>query len=200
MQGFSTCTYRLIKDMQADYRFPRHLHARMHVRTVSRSMQGPTPRIHVRQTKEVLDCISPRLDTPEGFVSSRRLTPSVFDVAQTTYSDHRTDRAPTTSTTSRAAPPSSDHIDHGPRRPRLERLYRAPTTSTTRPRRNDDRREERRYDNHDHHHNRPKSTKIGQLYRHRPDFYPKISTFLIFIFNIIFITMYLHNVLIMIIL
>ena len=125
MQGFGTCTYRLIKDMQADYRFPRHLHARMHIRTISQSMQGPTPRIHVRQTKEVSDYISPWLDTPEGFVSSRRLTPSVFDVAQTTYSDHRTDRAPTTS---RAAPPSSDYVDHGPR---PEQLYRAPTTTTS---------------------------------------------------------------------
>ena len=131
MQGFSTCTYRLIKDMQADYRLPRHLHARMHVRTVSRSMQGPTPRIHVRQTKEVSDCISRRLDTPECFVSSRRLTPSVFDVAQTTYSDHRTDRALTTSTTSRAAPPSSDYVDHGPRRPRPEQLCRASTMTTS---------------------------------------------------------------------
>ena len=85
-----------------------------------------------------------------------------------------------------------------PRRPCPERLHRAPTTSTTRPRRNDDRHEERRYDNRDHRHNRPKSTRIGQLYRHRPDFYPKISTLLIF--NIIFITMFLHNVLVMIIL
>ena len=131
MQGFSTCTYRLIKDMQANYRLPRHLHARMHVRTVSRSMQGLTPRIHVRQTKEVSDYISPWLDTPEGFVSSRRLTPSVFDVAQATYFGHRTDRALTTLTTSRAAPPSSDYIDHGPRRPCPEQLCRAPTTTTS---------------------------------------------------------------------
>ena len=115
-------------------------------------------------------------------------------------SDHRTDRAPTTSTTSRAAPPSSDHIDHGPRRPRPERLRRAPTTSTTRPRRNDDCHEERRYDNHDHRHNRPKSMRTEQLYRHRLDFYPKISTLLIFIFNTIFITMFLHNILVMVIL
>jgi len=109
-------------------------------------------------------------------------------------------RPRTTSTTSRAAPPSSDHVDHGPCRPRLERLCRAPTTSTTRPRRNDDRHEERRYANRDHHHNRLKSTRIGQLYRHRPDFYPKITTLLIFIFNIIFIMTFLHNILIMIIL
>ena len=131
LANFGTCTYGLIKDMQANYRLPRHLHAHMHVRTVYRSMQGPTLRIHVCQTKEVSDCISPRLDTPEGFVSSRRLTPSVFDVAQTNYSDHRTDRAPTTSTTSRAAPPSSDYVDHGPRRPRPEQLCRAPTTTTS---------------------------------------------------------------------
>ena len=84
-----------------------------------------------------------------------------------------------------------------PRRPRPELLRRAPTT---RPRRNDDRHEERRYDNRDHRHNRPKSTRIGKLYRHRPDFYQKISTLLIFIFNIIFIMMFLHNVLVMIIL
>jgi len=126
-------------------------------------------------------------------------------------SDHRTDRAATstmdhvdhvssgsaelrprrpwtTSTTSRAALPSSDHIDHGPRRPRPEQLRRAPTTSTTRPRRNDDCHEERRYDNRDHRHNRPKSTRTGQLYRHRPDFYPKISTLIIFIFHTIFIS------------
>jgi len=112
-------------------------------------------------------------------------------------------RAPTTSTTRprperlRRAPTTS--ITR-PRRPRPERLRQAPTTSTTRPCRNDDRHEERRYDNHDHRHNRPKSTRIRQLYRHRPDFYPKISTLLIFIFNIIFITMFLHNILIMIIL
>ena len=115
-------------------------------------------------------------------------------------SDHRTNRALTTLTMSRAAPPSSDHVDHGPRRPRLERLHRASTTSTTRPRRNDDRHEERRYDNRDHRHNRLKSTRTGQLYRHRPDFYPKISTLLIFIFNIIFITEFLHNILVMTIL
>ena len=95
---------------------------------------------------------------------------------------------------------ASSHVDHGPRRPRPERLRRAPTTSTTRPRRKDDRHKERRYDNRDHHHNRPKSTRTGQLYRHRPDFYPKINTLLIFIFNIIFITTFLHNVLVMIIL
>ena len=112
------------------------------------------------------------------------------------------------------ATPSSDHIDHGPRRPhpeqlrralttrpRLERLCRAPTTSTTRPRRNDDCREERRYDNRDHRHDdRSESSRIGQLHHRRPDFYPKISTLLIFIFNIIFITTFLHNVLIIIIL
>ena len=91
--------------------------------------------------------------------------------------------------------PASD-TELRPRRPRPERLCRAPTTSTTRPRRNDDRHEERRYDNRDHRHNRPKSTRIRQLYRHRPDFYPKISTLLIFIF----ITTFLHNVLVMIIL
>ena len=90
-------------------------------------------------------------------------------------------RPRTMSTMSRAAPPSSDHLDH-------------------RPCRNDDCHEERRYDNRDHRHNRPKSTRTGQLYRHRPDFYPKISTLLIFIFNIIFITAFLHNILIMIIL
>ena len=96
-------------------------------------------------------------------------------------------RPQTTSTTFRAAPPSSDHVDHGPRRPRPERLCRAPTTSTTRPHRNDDRREERRYDNRDHRRDdKSESSRTGQLHRHRPDFYPKISTLLIFIFNIIF--------------
>ena len=93
----------------------------------------------------------------------------------------------TTSTTSRAAPPSSDHQTT---RPRPERLRRAPTT---RPRRNDDRHEERRYDNHDHRHNMSKSTRIGQLHHRRPDFYPKISTLLIFIINTIFITTFLHK-------
>ena len=79
-------------------------------------------------------------------------------------------------------------------RPRPERLRRAPTTSTTRPRRNDDRREEWCYDNHDHSHDdRSKSSRTGQLHRHRSDFYPKISTLLIFIFNIIFITTFLHK-------
>ena len=79
-------------------------------------------------------------------------------------------------------------------RPRPERLHRAPTTSTTRPRRNDDRHEEWRYDNRDHHHDdRPESSRTGQLYRHRPDFYPKISTLLIFIFNTIFIMTFLHK-------
>ena len=132
-------------------------------------------------------------------------------------------RVPTTSTTSRAAPPSSDHVDHVPSftaelrppdhqttsraappssdhqttRPCPERLRRAPTT---RPRRNDDRHEERRYDNRNHRHNRPKSSRTGQLHHRRPDFYPKISTLLIFIFNIIFITAFLHNILVMIIL
>ena len=115
---------------------------------------------------------------------------------------HRTMNKPseTTSTTSRAALPSSDHVDHGARRPRPKRLCRAPTTSTTRPRRNDDRHEERCYDNRDHRHNRPKSSRIGQLHHRRLDFYPKISTLIIFIFNIIFITTFLHNVLVMIIL
>ena len=130
--------------------------------------------------------------------TSLRAFASPCDGTRYMPSDHRTDRAPTTSTTSRAAPPSSGHIDHGPRRPCPERLHRASTTSTTRPRRNDDRHKERRYDNRDHHHNRPKSTRIGQLYRHRSDFYPKISTLLIFIFNIIFITTFLHNILVMI--
>jgi len=115
--------------------------------------------------------------------------------------DLRLRRPRTTSTTSQAAPPSSDHVDHGPRRPRPERFRRAPTTSTTRPRRNNDRREERRYDNRDHSHgDRPKSSRTGQLHHNQPDVYPKISTFLIFIFNIIFITTFLHNVLVMIIL
>ena len=93
-----------------------------------------------------------------------------------------------------------DHVDHipsssvelrprrpRPRRPRPEQLRRTPTTSTTRLRRNDDRREERRYDNCDHSHDdRSKSSRTGQLHRHRLDFYPKISTLLLFIFNIIF--------------
>ena len=115
--------------------------------------------------------------------------------------DLRLRRPRTTSTTSQAAPPSSVHVDHGPRRPRPERLRRAPTTSTTRPRRNEDRREERRYDNRDHRHDdRLESSMTGRLHRHRPDFYPKISTLLIFIFNIIFITTFLHSVLVMIIL
>ena len=92
----------------------------------------------------------------------------------------------TTSTTSRAALPSSDHVDYGPRRPRPEQLRRAPTTSITRPRRNDDRHEERRYDNRDHRHDRSESSRTGQLHHRRSDFYPKISTLLIFMFNIIF--------------
>jgi hypothetical protein len=45
-----------------------------------------------------------------------------------------------------------------------------------------------------------KSSRTRQLHRHRPDFYPKTSTLLIFIFNIIFITTFLHNVLVMVIL
>ena len=98
-------------------------------------------------------------------------------------------------------PPISDHIDHGPRRPRLERLHQAPTTSTTRPRCNDDHREEQRYDNRDHRHDdRSENSRTGQLHRHRSDFYPKISTLLIFIFNIIFIMMFFHNILVMIVL
>jgi len=108
--------------------------------------------------------------------------------------DLRPRRPRTTSTTSRVAPPSSDHVDHRPRQPRPEWLRRVPTTSTTRPRRNDDRREERRYDNRDHRHDdRLENSRTGQLHRHRPDFYPKISTLLIFIFNTIFITMFLHK-------
>ena len=109
-------------------------------------------------------------------------------------------RAPTTSTTDHV-PSSSTELQPRPRRPRPEQLRRAPTTSTTRPRRNDDRREERRYDNRDHSHDdRSKSSRTGQLHHRRPDFYPKISTLLIFIFNTIFITTFLHNVLVMIIL
>ena len=105
------------------------------------------------------------------------------DRAATSTTDHvpsgstelRPRRARTTSTTSRAAPPSSDHIDHGPCRPRPERLCRAPTTSTTRPRRNDDRREERRYDNRDHRHDdRSESSRTGRLHHRRSDLYPKI--------------------------
>ena len=119
------------------------------------------------QARKIFDCSWPRLDMPEGFCLPMR------------WNYVHALRPRTTSTTSRAAPPSSDHIDHGPRRPRPERLRRAPTTSTTRPRRNDDCHKERRYDNRDHRHNRPKSTRTGQLYRHRPDFYPKISTLLI---------------------
>ena len=87
-------------------------------------------------------------------------------------SDHRTERA-ATSTTNHVDHVSSGSAELRPRRPRPERLHRAPTTSTTRPRRNDDRREERLYDNRDHRHNRPKSTRTGQLYHHRLDFYQR---------------------------
>jgi hypothetical protein len=45
-----------------------------------------------------------------------------------------------------------------------------------------------------------KSSRTEQLHGHRSDLYPKISTLLTFIFNTIFITTFLHNVLIMVIL
>ena len=80
-------------------------------------------------------------------------------------------RPPDHQTLSRAAPPSSDHQTT---RPRPEQLRRAPTTSTTRLHRNDDRREERRYDNRYHSHDdRSKSSRTGQLHRHRSDFYQR---------------------------
>jgi hypothetical protein len=49
-----------------------------------------------------------------------------------------------------------------------------------------DRREERRYNNRDHHHHDwLESSRARQFHRHRPVFYPKISTLPIFIFNTI---------------
>ena len=117
------------------------------------------------------DRLRPALTTPARL--RRRCAPTTLTRPRRQRPE-RLRRALTTSTTR-------------PRRPRPERLCRAPTTSNTRPRRNDDRREERHYDNRDHRHDdRLESSRTGQLHHRRPDFYPKISTLLIFIFNIIF--------------
>ena len=100
----------------------------------------------------------------------------------------------------------SDYVDHEPRRPRPKQLRRAPTTSTT------DHVDHVSSGSAELRPHRPpdhvammiaakngatttattvmttgrKNSRIGQLHHRRPDLYPKISTLLIFIFNIIF--------------
>ena len=102
-------------------------------------------------------------------------------------------RSPHKPTTTTNTPSAAKAVPTAPTPSPIEPAIRALTTSTTRPRRNDDRREERRYDNRDHRHDdKSESLRTGQLHLCRPDFYPKISTLLIFIFNIIFTT-FLHK-------
>ena len=165
-------------------------HARTHRRR-GQPLSCMMPYKLTEACKEDLGLLRPRPSELRSSTSTTRPRPERLRRAPTTSPrrprPERLCRAPTTSTTR-------------PRRPCPERLRRAPTTSTTRPRHNDDRREERRYDNRDHRHNRPKSSRTGQLHHRRPDFYPKISTLLIFIFDTIFITTFVHNVLVMIIL
>ena len=97
----------------------------------------------------------------------------------------------TTSTTS-----TTDHVNHVPSSSAELRPHRPPDHVAMLIAA-----KKRRYDNRDHRHDdRSESSRTGQLHRHRSDFYPKISTLLIFIFNTIFITTFLHNVLVMIIL